>query len=326
MKPALLVATAGWDAQTWAARIVARLPDREILTTDRDGIFHGPDAALANVHYVLAWKPLQETLDRLPNLRAIFSLGAGVDHIFALPRLPAVPIMRIVDRDLTGRMTEYVVLQVLDHLRLGPIYRRQQRQHLWRDIEPPAAREVAVGLMGLGVMGEAAAEPLVRFGFQLRGWARTARTRAGTLAGIETFAGAEGLDAFLAGTDILVALLPLTPETRRMIDLALMRKLRRTGPLGGAVFINAGRGGLHVESDIVTALREGTLAGASLDVFETEPLPPESPLWDFDTVTITPHVAAVSDPLALAREIAEQIEALERGEPLRNCVDRKRGY
>ena len=145
-------------------------------------------------------------------------------------------------------------------------------------------------------------------------------------SGFESFAGADGLDAFLAGTDILVSLLPLTPETRQIVDLKLLKKLRRTGPLGGPVFINAGRGGTHVEADIMTALRDGTLAGASLDVFEQEPLPPESPLWDFDTVTITPHVAAVSDPVALARQIAEQIEAFERGEPLSNCVDRKRGY
>jgi glyoxylate/hydroxypyruvate reductase len=322
MKPALLVATKGWNAETWAEWLRPRLSDRDVLATDRDGVFRGPEDALSAVHYVLVWKPLQVTLDRLPALRAIFSLGAGVDHIFALPRLPDVPLVRIVDADLTRRMTGHVVWQCLDHLRLGATYRRQQREHRWRDVEPPAAHALTVGLMGLGVMGKDAAAALLRIGFSVRGWARTAKT----LPGVETFAGAGGLEAFLSGTDILVSLLPFTPETHHLVDLALLRKLRRDGPLGGPIFINAGRGGTHAEADLVTALRDGTLAGASLDVFEEEPLAPESPLWDFDSVTITPHVAAVSDPVALARQIAEQIEAYERGAPFKNCVDRERGY
>ncbi len=322
MHPALLVATTGWNPEPWAERLRARLPDRAILTTDRDGIFRNAEAALAAVRYVLVWKPRQETLDRLSGLGVIFSLGAGVDHIFALQRLPDVPLVRIVDADLTRRMVEFVVWQCLDHLRLGATYRRQQREHQWRDVEPPAASETTIGIMGLGVMGANSAETLLRLGFNVRGWARTPKA----LPGVESFAGASGLDAFLAGTDILLSLLPATPETRHLVDLKLLQKLRRTGPLGGPVFINAGRGGTHMEADIVAALRDGTLAGASLDVFEEEPLSPESPLWDFDTVTITPHVAAVSDPVALARQIAEQIEAFERGEPLSNCVDRERGY
>ena len=138
--------------------------------------------------------------------------------------------------------------------------------------------------------------------------------------------GAEGFDAFLRGADILVSLLPLTPETRGLIDLPLLRKLRRDSPLGGPIVINAGRGGSHVEADIVAALRDGTLAGASLDVFQTEPLPADSPLWDLGNVVITPHVAAVSDPIALAGQIAGQIKAFERGEKLKNRVNPRRGY
>ncbi len=271
---------------------------------------------------MLVWKPPQETLDRLPALDVIFSLGAGVDHIFALPRLPDVPVVRIVDPDLTRRVTEYVVWQVLDHLRLGPTYRRQQRAHLWSDVEPPTAREVTVGIMGLGVMGRDAADALLRLGFNVRGWARGSKA----IEGVEVFAGESGFDAFLAGTDILVSLLPFTPETRRLVDMRVLKALRRSGPLGGPVFINAGRGGSQNEADIAAALADGTLAGASLDVFEEEPLPPESPLWDFDTATITPHVAGISDPAALARQIAEQIKAFERGEPLSNRVDPDRGY
>ena len=322
MKPALLVATKGWDVERWAARIRALLPDRAVVTTERSGVYTGPREELAGAHYVLAWKPLRETLDLLPDLRVIFSLGAGVDHILALPRLPDIPVVRIVDPDLTARMTEYVAWQVLHHLRLGAAYARAQKDHIWSPRDPPAARHVNVGIMGLGVMGSSAAEILFRFGFPVRSWTRTPKS----MAGVTSFYGAEGLDPFLAGTDILVSLLPLTPDTTGLIDGKFLRKLRRDGPLGGPVLINAGRGGSQVEADIVAALQDGTLAGASLDVFQTEPLPADSPLWDLQNVSVTPHVAAVSDPDALAVQIAAQIEAFERGEPLRNRVDPERGY
>jgi len=230
--------------------------------------------------------------------------------------------VRIVDPDLTARMGEYVAWQVLDHLRGGPKLRRAQRERRWDDDDPPAAGAVTVGIMGLGAMGANAANILLRLGFQVRAWTRTPR-EAGAIA---VFAGDASLDDFLAGTDILVSLLPLTPETTRLIDLTLLRKLRRNGPLGGAVLINAGRGGSQVEEDIAAALDEGTLVGASLDVFATEPLPETSPLWGYDSLNLTPHVAASSDPDALAAQIAGQIEAFERGEALRNVVDRARYY
>jgi glyoxylate/hydroxypyruvate reductase A len=171
-------------------------------------------------------------------------------------------------------------------------------------------------------MGSAAAEILLLLGFRLRGWTRTPKAASG----VEMFSGPEGLDPFLAGTDVLVSLLPLTAETRGLVDGALLKKLSRSGPLGGPIFINAGRGGTHVEADLAEAMKDGTLAGASLDVFHQEPLAADSPLWDFDDLIITPHVAAVSDPPALAAQIAEQINAYERGEPLRNRVDPGRGY
>jgi glyoxylate/hydroxypyruvate reductase len=322
MKPTLLVTTTGWSAERWAERIRPLLPEHAILVTGRDGLYPGADTDLTEVGYVLAWKPPQETLDRLPALKVIFSLGAGVDHILSLPRLPNVPVARIVDADLTGRMVEYVAWQALDHLRRGSAYRRRQAEHRWNDVEQPAAGDVTIGIMGFGVMGAAAAEILLHLGFQVRGWTRAPRDADGT----QMFSGAAGLDSFLAGTDILVSLLPLTPETNGLVNRALLRKLKREGPLGGPVFINAGRGGTHVERDLVDALKDGTLAGASLDVFAEEPLSADSPLWDLPNVTITPHVAAVSNPTALARQIAEQILAFERGEPLNHLVERTRGY
>jgi glyoxylate/hydroxypyruvate reductase len=322
MSPAVLIATTGWDVESWARRVRAALPAHTIICAERDGSFQGSPAALEEVGYVLAWKPRQELLDRLPNLRVLFSLGAGVDHLFTLERLPPVPVVRIVDRDLTARMTEYVTWQALHHLRQGLTYAAQQQAGVWRHLDQPAARQLTVGIMGLGVMGCDAAEVLLRLGFQVRGWSRTAKQ----VDGVETFHGPEQLDAFLAGTDILVALLPLTPETKGLIDLSLLSKLRRDGPLGGPVLINAGRGGSQVETDIIQALGDGTLRGASLDVFETEPLPPESPLWALPNLVITPHAAADSNPEALASQVAGQILAYERGEPLRNEVDPARGY
>jgi glyoxylate/hydroxypyruvate reductase A len=322
VKPALMIATQGWEAESWARRLRPLLPDRSIILTEQSGNYSGPEANVAQVHYLLAWKPRQEMVDRLSALRVIFSLGAGVDHIMSLPRLPVVPIVRIVDPDLTARMTEYVVWQVLDHLRRGAAYRKLQKESRWDEFEQPAARHVTVGILGLGVLGTAASEMLVRLGFNVRAWTRTPKS----MAQIEVYCGPARLDDLLAGTDVLVSLLPLTPDTKSLVTYELLKKLRRPGPLGGPVFINAGRGGTHVEAEIVAALKDGTLAGASLDVFQAEPLPADSLLWHTENLTITPHVAAVSDPEALAEQIAEQIKAFERGEPLRNRVDRRRGY
>jgi glyoxylate/hydroxypyruvate reductase A len=176
--------------------------------------------------------------------------------------------------------------------------------------------------MGLGVLGEDAATKLAMLGFQVAGWSRSPKS----IAGIQCHAGEEGLDAFLARSDILVVLLPLTAATRGIIDAKLLRKLAKDGPLGGPVLINAGRGGLQVEADILKCLAAGDLHAASLDVFETEPLPAESPLWHHPGVTVTPHIAADSDPRSIVTYIMGQIRRHETGEPLAHVVDRKRGY
>jgi glyoxylate/hydroxypyruvate reductase A len=176
--------------------------------------------------------------------------------------------------------------------------------------------------LGLGELGRDAARKLSGLGFDVAGWSRTRKT----LKGIACFAGRAGLDAFLARTDILVCLLPLTRETRGILNRALFARLRRDGPLGGAVLINAGRGELQVGADILAALDAGELKAASLDVFEIEPLPENSPFWRHPRVVVTPHVAAFSDPQVLTRNIANRIEAFEAGKPLQNLVDTERGY
>jgi glyoxylate/hydroxypyruvate reductase A len=181
---------------------------------------------------------------------------------------------------------------------------------------------VTVGIMGLGVLGRDAAEVLVRLGFRVAGWSRAPRQ----LPGVECFHGAAGLDAFLARTEILVCLLPHTPATEGILDLSLLRKLRRDGALGGAFLINAGRGRLQVDADILAALDEGALAGATLDVFPVEPLPATSPLWAHPKVTITPHNSAASVPEEVVAYIVGQIERFEAGHGLANVIDRTSGY
>jgi len=280
---------------------------------------------VAQIEHALVWQPPKGLLRTLPNLRLIISVGAGVDALLADPDLPPVPMVRFVDADLTGRMTEYVALHVLYHHRRMSEFRELQARKVWRYLAEPAAREVRVGLMGLGVLGSAAARALTVFGYRLRGWARSPKT----LEGIDCYAGNAELDAFLSETDILVVLLPLTPETRGILDRRLLAKLPRRGHGArwpGPVLINAGRGGLQADADILASLEAGELYAASLDVFEAEPLPHSSPFWSHPRVVVTPHNAAESTPAAIAHYALKQIAAERRGEPLANLVDRRRGY
>ena len=311
----ILVVATGWDQAAWAAAARAAEPKRPLFVWPEV-----PDKAA--VGYALAWAPPDGALAGLPNLKAIFSLGAGIDHLVFQTGLPDVPIVRVVDADLTKRMTEWVTLQVLMHHRQQRTYDAQKAERRWHELRQPAAGEVRVGIMGMGVLGRDVAEVLMRLGFPVAGWSR----RPANISGVHSFHGGGQLDAFLARTDILISLLPLTAETRGILAMPLFRKLARDGALGGPFVINAGRGGLQVEMDIVEALDQGVIEGASLDVFETEPLPATSPLWGHLKVTITPHCAAWSAPEALVPAMLAAIAAHERGEPFANVVDRDAGY
>ncbi|MCB8839695.1 glyoxylate/hydroxypyruvate reductase A [Aurantimonas sp. VKM B-3413] len=311
----ILLSVTGFDPTRWLAAMKAAGGDEEIVLEPQAA---GDPA----IRYAVVWKQPPGLLATLPNLEAIFSLGAGVDHILADKALPDVPIARIVADDLTGRMSEYVVWRVLDHFRRGRAYRQQQAQRIWHERLQPAARDVTVGIMGFGALGQDAAEKLKVLGFKLAGWSRSERQTPG----VETFAGQEGLQPFLATTDILVVLLPLTPETRGIIDGKLLSGLKRQTPLGGPVLINAGRGALQDEAAILDALDREVLMEASLDVFTVEPLPAASPLWGHPRIFVTPHAAALSDPDSLAPVVVEQIAAHKRGEPLKHLVDPGAGY
>jgi len=315
---ALLVTggTENWSPPRWRERFTAVCPDRPVALMPVDQVDPGA------VHYAAVWKPVPGTLKAFPNLAAIFNLGAGVDALMADASLPDVPVVRVADSDLTGRMTEYVVMHVLIHHRHQRYVDACQRERRWAPPAQCAAGAVRVGVMGLGVLGRDAAEVLRRIGFDVAGWSRNRKT----IPGIATFAGETELAAFLARTDILVCLLPLTPATKGILNRRAFSLLARDGALGGPVVINAGRGGLQVESDLLAALDDGTLSAATLDVFETEPLPAESPFWSHPKVTLSPHNAADTDPDAISVYVAQQIARHERGEALQNVVDRRLGY
>jgi glyoxylate/hydroxypyruvate reductase len=308
--------TENWSPPRWRERFRAVCPDRAVALLPADHV--DSDA----VRYAAVWKPVPGTLKAFPNLAAIFNLGAGVDALMADPTLPDVPIVRVADADLTGRMTEYVVMHVLIHHRHQRTIDACQRDRRW---DPPAQRAagaVRVGVMGLGVLGRDAADVLRRLGFDVAGWSRSRKD----IPGVATYAGEMELAPFLARTDILVCLLPLTPATRGILNRRTFSLLARDGALGGPVVINAGRGGLQVASDLLAALDDGTLVAATLDVFEPEPLPAESPFWSHPKVTVSPHNAADTDPDAISIYVAEQIARHERCEPLQNVVDRRLGY
>jgi glyoxylate/hydroxypyruvate reductase A len=305
-----------WAPEPWLRRFSERLPGRRIVIADENG------ADVEGFRYAAVWRPPPGFLTRCNGLEVIFNLGAGVDALLQDPTLPDVPLVRVVNQDLKKRMTEYVVLHCLMHHRRQLALNDAQARGAWDAGEQPAASSVRVGILGLGELGQDAAEVLHRIGFQVAGWSRTRKT----LADIRSYAGQDELEEFLVRTDILVALVPLTADTQGILNRDLFQKLARDGSLGAPVLINAGRGGLQVEADILSCLDDGTLGAATLDVFHEEPLPPSSPFWRHPQVTVTPHNAADSDPEAISDDIAAQIRDYESGKALRNVVDRSKGY
>lgn len=311
----LLLHLSDVDEKSWANAFAKALAPYPVVRQDDD---FDPAA----IDYVFVWKPKPDAFKGLTQLKAVLSLGAGVDALLKHPELPDVPVVRFVDTDLSQRMSDYVVANVTMHHRQFTRFAADQKARRWSQFYPPSAGETTVGIMGMGVLGQDAARRLRPLGFALRSWSRTPKT----VEGVDGFAGPEQFDAFLAGTDILVNLLPLTPDTNGILNRGTFGKLRRDGLKGGPVIVNAARGGHQKEADIVAALQDGTLGAASLDVFETEPLPAESPLWALENCYITPHIAAISDEASGVRYFSNIIRRHEAGAPLINVVDRQRGY
>lgn len=311
----ILLTMQGMKNNSWQQQLENLDPSHPIVSWPCEG-------SLDRVKYALAWHSPPGVLAKCPNLEVIFSLGAGVDHLISDPDLPDIPIVRIVDPNLTMRMTEYVVFNVLLHHRKFHSYDRQQKDKHWESLYQPGACEVRVGLMGMGALGSDSACKLRDLGFQIAGWSNSRKN----FDGIESFAGRDELTTFLNRTDILVSLLPHTPATEGIINKELFASLARDGVLDGPILINAGRGKLQKDDDILAALDSGVLHAVSLDVFEHEPLPTTSALWSHERVTITPHSASESDDRALSKYILDQITQYEAGNGLENVIDNTKGY
>jgi len=310
-RPALIFASSYDDPVAWSGALTALMPELDVRVWPETG-------PVEDVVAALVWKHPDGALRRFPNLKVVINLGAGVDPIFADPQLPdGIPIVRLVDPELTRGMTEYVVLHVLAMHRRMPELAEAQRAAEWRYIHPPDTRETRVGLMGLGNLGGHAAELLGRIGFRLSGWSR----RPKSLPGVDCFHGRDQLAGFLDGCDSVVCLLPLTAATENLIDARVLANFPR-----GAAFINAGRGRIVVEDDLLAALDSGRLRHAVLDVFRTEPLPPDHRLWRHPRVTVTPHNATAGHPRSAAPQIVDNIRRVLAGEPPFNVVDRAAGY
>jgi glyoxylate/hydroxypyruvate reductase A len=299
------------DAEEWRRALVAHIPDLDFRAW--------PDVGeVAEIDVALVWLPPEGELKRYPNLKAILSLAAGVDALMKDQTLPpGVPIARLTDPGLTQTMTEYVTLAVLRHHRHIDAFERRQREGRWVYELPPDVAERRVGVMGLGVLGGEAVAGLRDHGFEVAGWSRSEKS----LEGVECFHGAQGLTPFLARTEILVCLLPLTPETENILDAGLFAALPES-----AYVINVARGLHLVEEDLLAALQSGHIAGATLDVFRQEPLPAGHPFWDHPNVLLTPHIAAAGNPRTAAPRMAENIRRALAGEPLIDLVDVGVGY
>ncbi len=313
---AFVFVTPTWDAAPWAAAMRKVAPALDVRIWPDKGDVH-------DIHYAACWLPPADVVKSFAYLKIIFSLGAGVDAILSDPTLPKhVPIVRVNDDDLTNRMSEFIVMHVLMHHRQQLRLNENQRNGVWETFSQHAAKDITVGIMGLGILGQDAATKLCVMGFHVRGWSRTAKV----IDGVTSFVGPQQLNDFLTGTDILISLLPATLETDGIINRDLISKLSRRGPFGAPILINAGRGRQQNEDDVIECLDNGTLYGASLDVFRAEPLSDHSPLWHHPKLMISPHCAADSKPATICASIARQINSFENGKMLQHQVDMRRGY
>jgi len=306
----LVFASAVDPVEPWRAALEAELPDLAVRTPEAIG----PED---DVRYALVWKPPAGFFARHPGLRLVTILGAGADALAGRDDLPDVPVTRLSDPEMARMMAQYVLFAVLRYARDIPAFEAAQRQGRWHYVHPREAREIRVGVLGLGELGGTAALELARQGFTVSGWSRTPKD----LPGIACHAGQEALIPFLRETEILVVMLPLTPQTRRLLGAAEIAALP-----AGAKLVNVSRGAIIDEPALVAALASGRLGGATLDVFETEPLPEGHALWGMESVLVTPHLASVAIPASAARQVAENIRRVRRGEPPEQQVDLTRGY
>lgn len=300
--------------QSWLDGLQQRLPEARVRQ------WQPGDNAPAD-YAVVRSPPVEMLAGR--ELKGVFAMGAGVDEILKQlrdnPQMLAddVPLFRLEDTGMARQMQEYANWCVLGWFRRFAEYRQQQQRAQWQELDAIDRENFTIGVLGAGVLGRSVLESLRQWGFPLRCWSRSAKQ----IDGVQSFHGRDRLNAFLDGTQVLIDLLPTTPETTNLIDSQLLRLLPH-----GACFLNLARGAHVVEADLLAALNSGKLAAAALDVFQTEPLPQDHPLWSHPHVTITPHTAAITLPGEAMDYIAAAILAVQQGQQPSGLVDRRRGY
>ncbi len=307
----LLFACAGVDSAPWLAGLAAELPEFDVRLW--------PDVGdPSEIDYAFVWKPTGDVFKGLSNLRMVFCLGAGVDALLGHNVLPGgIPLVRMVDPGLAVGMNEFVLMQVLHYHRRMHDYAVLQKGARWQPLDQKLPEDRVVGIMGLGNLGGTCAKTLVSLGFDVRGWSRSPKQ----VDGVRSFSGEAGLDDFLRETEILVCLLPLTPETTGILDAGLFARL----PLG-ACLINVARGAHAVDADLLAALESGHLAGVTLDVFHQEPLPADHPYWRHPKVIVVPHCSALTQPKTAVRTLVANLRRHINGQAVENIVDIARGY
>ena len=270
------------------------------------------------IEVALVWKHPKGSLSDYPNLKYIASSGAGVDFLFEDESISKdLPITRVVDTMLASDMSEYVIAVIFSYLKNLNVYKIEQSQAIWNPRTYKRISDFTVGILGLGTLGTVLANDLIRFGFKTQGWSASKKS----ISEVTSYAGQNELPAFLASTEILVCLLPLTTETTGILNKVLFQQLPK-----GAHVINVARGGHMVDADLIEMIDNDHLSGASLDVFHQEPLPSEHPFWKHDKINITPHYASVSDTDSVVPQIVENYRLSQKGEPLLHLVSKVKGY
>ncbi|MBO9516228.1 MAG: glyoxylate/hydroxypyruvate reductase A [Variovorax sp.] len=307
----ILVSLADLRPGPWIEGLRAALPEAEVEAWQ-------PGAAPAD--HAVVWAPPQQLLDEQPGLCTLFNIGAGVDALLGLQLPPRARIVRLDDAGMAVQMAEYVCHALIRHFREFDAYEAEAREGRWSFRKPRERDDFPVGILGLGVLGERVAKAVAHFEFPVNGWSRSPKD----LQGVRCFAGQDGLRDFLRASRVLVNLLPLTPATRGILNRDTLSALNGGQP--GGYLINVARGAHLVEADLIPLLDSGQLAGATLDVFEVEPLPAGHPFWRHPKITVTPHGSARTLRDASIAQIAGKIRAMARGEPVAGVVDPQRGY
>jgi glyoxylate/hydroxypyruvate reductase A len=263
------------------------------------------------------WAPPQQFIDEQVGLQTLFNIGAGVDALLQLQLPPSLNVVRLDDAGMSVQMAEYVCHAVIRHFREFDGYDTDTKAGKWSYRKPNSRADFAVGVMGLGVLGERVAKALQVFEFPVNGYSRSPKNTDG----VRCFSGTQALPDFLAATRVLVNLMPLTPETENILNHVTLSQLQKGGYL-----INVARGKHLVEEDLIALIDSGHLAGATLDVFRTEPLPAAHPFWQHPKITVTPHTSARTLREESIAQIVGKILALQRGEKINGVVDPQKGY